>query len=153
MIWHALVNLNVSCQLFLFWSKWTLSFLSFQFNLIFATSAILWRADYWELSVKKHQKENFKENREIFEVQEFSISSKQSVFWCNFDHRFAATRQCLQIKEGKNFSNFGHFKKYKSGRWGLSILKGGKSRVYPYSYPSKGKGRVGFQIFPKGIEG
>ena len=36
-------------------------------------------------------------------------------------------------------------------RRGLSILKGGNSRVYPY--PSKGKGRVGFQIFPKGIEG
>ena len=29
-------------------------------------------------------------------------------------------------------------------RRGLSTLKGGNSRVYPYSYPSKGKGRVGF---------
>ena len=27
---------------------------------------------------------------------------------------------------------------------GLSTLKGGNSRVYPYSYPSKGKRRVGF---------
>ena len=36
-------------------------------------------------------------------------------------------------------------------RRGLSTLKGGNSRVYPY--PSKGKGRVGFYIFPKGIEG
>ena len=36
-------------------------------------------------------------------------------------------------------------------RRGFSTLKGGNSRVYPY--PSKGKGRVGFKIFPKGIEG